>query len=174
MWCRRRGCRFLCLVQLCFGFCLFFCCFFSICVPRCATAITLKMSSSPNWNFDLKFLRAKWTEWKATKNKQNPTTHSSISDRCCALTISPASQWTGCRATDQHLKNPVCLCVVIAELAVCLNLCPPPRRDRRPAAPCHLLLMPFFFLSFFLSLCLFKGGQGGRTSAGGEAPQPSV
>lgn len=27
---------------------------------------------------------------------------------------------------------------------------------------------------FFLWLCLFKGGQRGRTSAGGEGPQPSV
>lgn len=48
----------------------------------------------------------------------------------------------------------------------------------RPKTCCPLApashTFSFFLSFFFLLLCLFKGGQGGRTSAGGEGPQPSV
>lgn len=52
-------------------FCLLF--YFDLC-PRCATAIASKMISSPNWNFDLKFLQDKYTERKLSKKMKKKTT----------------------------------------------------------------------------------------------------
>lgn len=44
----------------------------------------------------------------------------------------------------------------------------------RPKTCCPLPPASHALSFLFLWLCLFKGGQGGRTSAGGEGPQPSV